>query len=186
MWMTLVDKELTDAQGTGISKLIWVDSVLQIFGFGAVLTEVVLSGFASIYFEKVVKSTTEVVSIWERNFQLGIYSILIYGSIIVYENLNGSPDAPNPVKFGANWTMMTLLVSVLGANILKLSKEELELQLLESRIREATSANKPSFVSEVSLEKLPDGANPTLAPLISSNLGLGLPLAPTNVDSEMA
>lgn len=58
--------------------------------------QVVLSGFASIYFEKVVKSTTEVVSIWERNFQLGIYSILIYGSIIVYENLNGSPDAPNP------------------------------------------------------------------------------------------
>lgn len=31
-----------------------------------------------------------------------------------------------------------------------------------------------------------DGANPSLAPLISSNLGLGLPLAPTNVDSEMA
>lgn len=24
MWMTLVDKELTDAQGTGISKLIWL------------------------------------------------------------------------------------------------------------------------------------------------------------------
>jgi UDP-sugar transporter A1/2/3 len=55
--------------GTGVE-----DVKLQLFGFAAVLTEVVLSGFASIYFEKVVKSTTEVVTIWERNFQLGSYA----------------------------------------------------------------------------------------------------------------
>jgi solute carrier family 35 (UDP-sugar transporter), member A1/2/3 len=42
---------------------------LQLFGYGAVLTEVVLSGFASIYFEKVVKSTSEVATIWERTVQ---------------------------------------------------------------------------------------------------------------------
>ena len=64
-----------------------MDALLQLFGFGAVLTEVVLSGFASIYFERGVKSTSEVVSIWERNFQLGLYSILIYGGIIIYENV---------------------------------------------------------------------------------------------------
>ena len=50
---------------------------LQLLGYGAVLTEVVLSGFASIYFEKVVKSTSEVVTIWERNFQLGVYSLIM-------------------------------------------------------------------------------------------------------------
>ena len=45
--------------------------------FDIVLSEVVLSGFASIYFEKVIKSTTEVVTIWERNFQLGVYIYII-------------------------------------------------------------------------------------------------------------
>ncbi len=42
----------------------------------SVLTEVALSGFASIYFEKVVKSTKEVITIWERNFQLGLFHSL--------------------------------------------------------------------------------------------------------------
>ena len=79
---------------------------LQLIGFGAVLTEVVLSGFASIYFEKVVKSTTEVVTIWERNFQLGLYSMVMYGCIIVYEG--------NAVV-GENWTMLTFTVSAFGA-----------------------------------------------------------------------
>mmetsp|Transcript_12016 Transcript_12016/g.17989 ORF Transcript_12016/g.17989 Transcript_12016/m.17989 type:complete len:380 (+) Transcript_12016:18-1157(+) len=212
IWMTLNDKEKTDAQGTGINKLIWlvvnsskmlvlagiygamnilsfvalqyigagefticaqlkilstagfsvlilgtslsatkwralallvfgcilvaspsfdnnlsnskeVDALLQLFGFGAVLTEVVLSGFASIYFERVVKSTTEVVSIWERNFQLGLYSILIYGGIILYENVMVANSSSSNVNnsttlapgFGANWTWVTLMVSLLGA-----------------------------------------------------------------------
>ena len=90
--------------------------VLQIFGYAAVLTEVVLSGFASIYFEKVVKSTTEVVTIWERNFQLGMYSLLMYGGIILYENYFSAVD-PEKVQRAAwsNWSFITLMVSVLGA-----------------------------------------------------------------------
>lgn len=82
---------------------------LQLFGYAAVLTEVVLSGFASIYFEKVVKSTTEVVTIWERNFQLGFYSILMYIGIIVYEQQSSERVA------WSNWSMVTLMVAVLGA-----------------------------------------------------------------------
>lgn len=90
----------------------------QLFGFGAVLLEVVLSGFASIYFEKVVKNTTEVVSIWERNFQLGFYSIAMYACIIFYESFHSesfyyiSTSTPGP---WSNWSSMTLLVSILGA-----------------------------------------------------------------------
>ena len=83
---------------------------LQIFGYGAVLTEVILSGFASIYFERVVKSTTEVVSIWERNFQLGLYSIVMYSAIILYE---GKKEGALPM--GSNWSFLTLIVSILGA-----------------------------------------------------------------------
>lgn len=86
---------------------------LQIFGYAAVLTEVLLSGFASIYFEKVVKSTTELVTIWERNFQLGLYSMIMYGGIIIYEN-NFSATMPERALF-SNWSAITLLVSILGA-----------------------------------------------------------------------
>ena len=85
--------------------------VLQLFGYGAVLTEVALSGFASIYFEKVVKSTSEVVTIWERNFQLGIYSIIMYTGIICYE-WNSTSNTRVP---WSNWSSLTLLVSLLGA-----------------------------------------------------------------------
>lgn len=81
----------------------------QLLGYGAVLTEVILSGFASIYFEKVVKSTTEVVTIWERNFQLGIYSMVIYVSIMIYEG-----GAEGHVAW-SNWSFLTFLVACAGA-----------------------------------------------------------------------
>ena len=81
---------------------------LQLLGYGAVLTEVCLSGFASIYFEKVVKSTTEKITIWERNFQLSIYSIIMYSGIIIYEgNKTRQP--------WSNWTFITIMVALLGA-----------------------------------------------------------------------
>jgi hypothetical protein len=41
-------------------------------GVAAVLIEVTLSGFASIYFEKVIKLDPLKLSIWERNFQLAL------------------------------------------------------------------------------------------------------------------
>lgn len=85
-----------------------VSPYLQLVGYGAVLIEVSLSGFASIYFEKVVKSTTEKISIWERNFQLSVYSIIMYFLIIIYEG------SESRVAW-SNWSLLTLLVSFLGA-----------------------------------------------------------------------
>ena len=41
-------------------------------GVGAVVIEVTLSGFASIYFEKVIKTDPLTLNIWERNFQLAL------------------------------------------------------------------------------------------------------------------
>ena len=81
----------------------------QLLGYAAVLTEVMLSGFASIYFEKVVKSTSEVVTIWERNFQLGFYSMIIYISIMIYEG-----GAEGHVAW-SNWSPLTFLVAFAGA-----------------------------------------------------------------------
>lgn len=85
------------------------ENMSQFFGYSAVLTEVVLSGFASIYFEKVVKSTSEVVTIWERNFQLSVYSLLMYG-IFIFHDSSDTTRVP-----WSNWSTITLLVSVLGA-----------------------------------------------------------------------
>ncbi len=90
--------------------------ISQGFGFAAVLTEVVMSGFASIYFEKVVKSTTESITIWERNFQLCLYSLLMYGGIILYENMNSPSSTQDHVRVAwSNWSFVTLTVAALGA-----------------------------------------------------------------------
>ena len=45
-----------------------------VFGLTCVLTSCVLSGLASVYFEKILKNTS--VSIWIRNIQLGIFSTI--------------------------------------------------------------------------------------------------------------
>eukprot|EP00602_Paraphysomonas_sp_CaronLab_P007772 CAMPEP_0185028504 /NCGR_PEP_ID=MMETSP1103-20130426/14241_1 /TAXON_ID=36769 /ORGANISM="Paraphysomonas bandaiensis, Strain Caron Lab Isolate" /LENGTH=342 /DNA_ID=CAMNT_0027562931 /DNA_START=55 /DNA_END=1083 /DNA_ORIENTATION=+ len=100
--------------GTGLSKEgIEGGAVMTpsfVVGYGAVLMEVVLSGFASIYFEKVVKSTTEVVTIWERNFQLSIYSILIYGGLLQFQDLPAGSAGS-----WSGWNMITFVVAALGA-----------------------------------------------------------------------
>jgi UDP-sugar transporter A1/2/3 len=84
---------------------------MKLLGYFAVLVEVALSGAASIYFEKFLKSSTEVITVWERNFQLSFYSIIIYSLIIIYENHD-----PNLSREAwSNWSFLTFLVSVLGA-----------------------------------------------------------------------
>jgi Nucleotide-sugar transporter len=45
---------------------------MVVVGIVAVLIEVILSGFASIYFEKVIKLDPLPLTIWERNFQLAL------------------------------------------------------------------------------------------------------------------
>ena len=57
----------------------------KVLGCTAVMIEVSLSGFASIYFEKVIKTDAEQMTIWERNFQLAMWSFPIYLGLILYE-----------------------------------------------------------------------------------------------------
>jgi UDP-sugar transporter A1/2/3 len=78
-------------------------------GFGAVLVEVLLSGAASVYFEKVVKSADEQFTLWERNVQLGVYSICLYVGMLVYD------AAANGKDIGSGWSWVTLIVAMLGA-----------------------------------------------------------------------
>ena len=87
----------------------------QIFGYIAILSEVLLSGFASIYFEKVIKTQAEKVTIWERNYQLGIYSIAFYAGLIMYDEMNNMSN--NEQSFiGSKWSIITVFVAIFGAS----------------------------------------------------------------------
>ena len=85
-----------------------VDGGSTMLGCGAVLIEVSLSGFASIYFEKVVKTDAEQMSIWERNFQLAMWSFPIYLGFILFEG-------GGPAGFFGGWSTTAFMLSVLGA-----------------------------------------------------------------------
>ena len=78
-----------------------------LLGTAAVVTEVTLSGFASIYFEKVIKTDTQKFNIWERNFQLALTSFPIYVAFIVTET--GHHD------MFSGWSKVSLMLSALGA-----------------------------------------------------------------------
>ena len=75
-----------------------------VLGVTLELVVVTLSGYAAIYFEKAIKN--DPFNIWERNFQLGFYSILMYTVLILSDN----SDKPF-----SNWTTMAHILSVLGA-----------------------------------------------------------------------
>lgn len=80
----------------------------KLLGTIAVMIEVSLSGFASIYFEKVIKTDPLQLGIWERNFQLALGSIPVYLIFIVG---NGGGTA----GFLQGWSIMAFLLSFLGA-----------------------------------------------------------------------
>jgi len=77
-------------------------------GTMAVLAEVTLSGFASIYFEKAIKTDPEQMTIWERNFQLALGSFPVYALFIFW---NGG----NEVGYFGGWSHITVMLALLGA-----------------------------------------------------------------------
>eukprot|EP00536_Pseudo-nitzschia_multiseries_P011536 jgi/Psemu1/206107/e_gw1.399.11.1 len=79
-----------------------------VLGTAAVLVEITLSGFASIYFEKVIKTDPLQLGIWERNFQLALGSVPVYLTFIAG---NGGGTAG---LFGG-WSWLAVLLAGLGA-----------------------------------------------------------------------
>lgn len=77
-------------------------------GTAAVLIEVTLSGFASIYFEKVIKTDPLQLGIWERNFQLALGSFPVY-LMFIFAEMGGEAGV-----FGG-WSFVAFLLSLLGA-----------------------------------------------------------------------
>jgi UDP-sugar transporter A1/2/3 len=62
------------ANATAAHALALKDFLVGMFAAGG---DVLLSGFASIYFEMVLKSKTETFSVWDRNIQLSFWSALM-------------------------------------------------------------------------------------------------------------
>eukprot|EP00591_Stephanopyxis_turris_P007766 CAMPEP_0195522938 /NCGR_PEP_ID=MMETSP0794_2-20130614/21604_1 /TAXON_ID=515487 /ORGANISM="Stephanopyxis turris, Strain CCMP 815" /LENGTH=375 /DNA_ID=CAMNT_0040652821 /DNA_START=10 /DNA_END=1137 /DNA_ORIENTATION=- len=83
-------------------------SMYTVIGIGAVAIEVTLSGFSSIYFEKMIKTEKENFDIWCRNFQLALGSFPIYIGFILY---NGGEE----VGYFGGWSQVTFLLAILGA-----------------------------------------------------------------------
>eukprot|EP00581_Thalassiosira_minuscula_P012980 CAMPEP_0183722696 /NCGR_PEP_ID=MMETSP0737-20130205/14573_1 /TAXON_ID=385413 /ORGANISM="Thalassiosira miniscula, Strain CCMP1093" /LENGTH=346 /DNA_ID=CAMNT_0025952907 /DNA_START=228 /DNA_END=1268 /DNA_ORIENTATION=+ len=77
-------------------------------GTAAVLIEVTLSGFASIYFEKVIKTDPEQLGIWERNYQLAFGSIPVYVMFMLW-------DGGGEVGHFGGWSLNAVLLAGLGA-----------------------------------------------------------------------
>ena len=77
-------------------------------GTMAVIIEVTLSGFASIYFEKVIKTDSEQLGIWERNFQLALGSFPIYLAFMIY-------DGGSKAGYAGGWSPVAWVLALLGA-----------------------------------------------------------------------
>jgi len=93
----------------GVQNMFTMENGNALLGVLSVITEVILSGFASIYFEKVVKTDSEHFNIWERNFQLAFWSYPIYFVFI----LTGQGSE---LGFLGGWSKVTLILSFLGAS----------------------------------------------------------------------
>ena len=79
-----------------------------LLGIVAVVIEVSLSGFASIYFEKVIKTDPLQLGIWERNFQLALGSLPVYVAFILHE---GGGKA----GYFGGWSPLAFGLAALGA-----------------------------------------------------------------------
>jgi UDP-sugar transporter A1/2/3 len=77
-------------------------------GTAAVMIEVILSGFASIYFERVIKTDPEQLGIWDRNFQLALSSLPIYFMFMTYEG-------GGELGYGGGWSPIAWGLALLGA-----------------------------------------------------------------------
>ena len=73
-------------------------------GVTAVAVEAGLSGLPNVYFERVLKSTP--LTLWERNVQLAVYSLVIYLPYAVWAS---------PANMLVGWSMLTWGTATLGA-----------------------------------------------------------------------
>ncbi|KAM9500752.1 solute carrier family 35 member A3b [Clarias gariepinus] len=102
------------AQSVSSSEVQEVAAGSQLIGVLAVLTACFSSGFAGVYFEKILKETKQ--SVWIRNIQLGLFG-LIFGLIGVFAQ-DGDKVRENGILQGYNSvTWVVVILQAMGGLI---------------------------------------------------------------------
>lgn len=107
------DDEVTSASAIS-SKPVNMDYMIEtMFGVGAILVIVIISGFSAIYFEGILKAENEKITIWERNYQLALYSTIFLVLVIVWDI---SDEETQDLVFFRGWTMNTVMIALVQAS----------------------------------------------------------------------
>jgi len=107
MGVTLVQMELQSNQATGDKE----NNQNPLHGLVAVLTACFSSGFAGVYFEKVVKKAES--NIWIRNIQLGVFGAFF--SLITMLLQDGANISENGLFYGYNLlTVVVIFMQAIG------------------------------------------------------------------------
>ena len=85
-----------------------------LLGLGAVILSCFSSGFAGVYFEKILKGSK--ASLWFRNVQLGLFGALT-GIVGVFVN-DGTKVAEKGFFFGYSYTVCLMIVVQAGGGLL--------------------------------------------------------------------
>ena len=95
-----------------------IESDNQLWGLAVVSFQITISGFVAVYFEAMLKDKVEVVGIWERNFQLAVYSIIMLLVLKITENnytfstAAANEEARN-VSLFHGWTFLAIVLVLL-------------------------------------------------------------------------
>ena len=119
----------TNSQSVSSGDSKEVNPLDAVFGLVITLSVAVCSGFTSVYFEKILKTshgaksvTSSPTTIWDRNFQLAFYSIVLTLSISMYQYATATSDSHSgvdtkstPVAFFAGWSWVTVLICFINS-----------------------------------------------------------------------
>mmetsp|Transcript_10140 Transcript_10140/g.15165 ORF Transcript_10140/g.15165 Transcript_10140/m.15165 type:complete len:388 (+) Transcript_10140:68-1231(+) len=89
-----------------------------VLGVSAILLMVSITGYSAIYFEKMLKKEGEKITIWERNFQLALYSTLLLLGVTLserYINYDNSNSEEESSQYFSGWTVNTVMISLIQA-----------------------------------------------------------------------
>jgi hypothetical protein len=92
------------------------DSSKTFIGFVAVMMAAVLSGFAGVYFEKILKNSRSSTSVWMRNIQMGMTSISL-AYVGVFFSADSSQVLAHGFFYGYDWVVIAvILLQVSGSS----------------------------------------------------------------------
>ncbi|KAK5985620.1 UDP-N-acetylgalactosamine transmembrane transporter, partial [Trichostrongylus colubriformis] len=99
--VSLVQLQSAGAESTGL------DGQRPIVGFSAVVIACCLSGFAGIYFEKILKDSTP-VSLWMRNVQMCVFAIPSSFAGVMWQD--GKVVMENGLLYGFDWVVWLTVI----------------------------------------------------------------------------